>query len=214
MPDTGKRCGLNCATWPTSAPLGPCKRFAEFRVYHAISPASETCFRSHLRNSAGEPCCKEKVVGLFSTPTMVHICLGGNRVHGHEWCMVDWLEKAVRCNFCSMRFDTDRADARLNAEREAAEKEAAERQAEEGDEGDDTLYGLPSARERRAKDKKRAVQPTYGDERVVLSDAVQRETLEVVKERLRKVTTADLEKGYYNPLQYFREDAGKADGWF
>lgn len=57
----------------------------------------------------------------------------------------------MRCNFCYMRFDTDRADARLNAEREAAEREAVERQAEEEDEEDDTLYGLPSARERRRR---------------------------------------------------------------
>lgn len=129
--------------------------------------------------------------------------------------MVDWLETAVRCNFCLMRFDTDKTDARLNAERKAAEEEAAERRAEaEEEEEDDTLYGLPSARERRAKIKKPAVQTRYADERVVLSDAIQRETLEDVKERLRKVTTADLEKGYCDPLQSFREDTGKADGWF
>jgi len=143
---------------------------------------------------------------------MVHICPDRRRVQGHEWCIVDWLEKAVQCNFCLMRVDTDRADVRLNAEREAAERRAEEE--EEGGKEDDTLYGLPSARERRAKIKKPAVQTRYADERVVLSDAIQRETLEDVKERLRNVTTADLEKGYCDPLQSFREDTGKAGGWF
>lgn len=201
-----------------SAPLGPCRRFADYRVFHSIGPSSETCFRARIQNSKGEPCCKDKVMGLFSVPTMVHICLNGDILQGHEWCMVDWLEKAHRCHHCLLRFDTDKSDARLEAEAaeiEAYKKEKAARE-QQLDEDDDTPWGLPSAKERRAKmaKPKQAKQTTCGDSRVALPATILRETLDLAREEMRKVTTADLDKGYCDPLRFFREDSRRQDGWY
>lgn len=148
---------------------------------------------------------------------MVHICANRTVLHGHASCMVDWLKTAIRCDFCGMRFDTEKVDKALKDAKSAAEKER-KRKAEddEEDKEDDTLWGMPSKKETRAKRQKvdTYMQPKWAVETVVLPDNIQKKTLEDVKMKMREVATADLEKGDLNPLQYFRGDGGQGDRYY
>ena len=125
--------------------------------------------------------------------------------------MVAWLEKAIRCGNCGLKFDTDVSDAKQRAE--DAEREAAKKAAEEeADEDDDTPWGLPSAKEQKARvAKPKQVQNTFGDSRVVLPPGLQRETLNAVKEQNRRVAMGDLAKGWLDPLRYFRDVTGSVN---